>query len=174
MPFEKGEFDVALFSHNGIDYVDSEGRDAILREVGRVLSRNGLFVFSTHNLLRSDFEAGHTGAWSRVRAKFRRWRLRRANPEWRSWQGATSAFINDGAFRQRLLTYHVRPSVQIAALEVAGFDDIRIFCGSSGTEVHRERSDELCSPWFYVSCRHGTSRPGPNPCGARLPRARAA
>jgi SAM-dependent methyltransferase len=39
--------DLVVFSYNGIDSVDPEGRLAVLREVNRVLAPGGAFVFST-------------------------------------------------------------------------------------------------------------------------------
>jgi SAM-dependent methyltransferase len=47
--FEDGQFDLVLFSFNGIDTVTHADRLAILREIFRVLKINGNFVFSSHN-----------------------------------------------------------------------------------------------------------------------------
>lgn len=61
--------DVVVFSYNGIDLVEREGRHMILREVCRALEPGGLFVFSTLNLDGMSF--GETpasrrdmGSWS--------------------------------------------------------------------------------------------------------------
>jgi ubiquinone/menaquinone biosynthesis C-methylase UbiE len=48
--FKTGEFDAVFFSWNGIDEVTSSNRIRILGEVHRVLTANGIFVFSAHNL----------------------------------------------------------------------------------------------------------------------------
>jgi SAM-dependent methyltransferase len=48
--FADNTFALAMFSFNGIDSVDYEGRRAILREFARVLQPGGLALFSTHNL----------------------------------------------------------------------------------------------------------------------------
>jgi SAM-dependent methyltransferase len=45
--FANASFDLVIFSYNGIDSVDPEGRLAILNEVSRVLSPGGTFLFST-------------------------------------------------------------------------------------------------------------------------------
>lgn len=47
--FPDGSFDVVVFSCNGIDSVDAEGRRAILRECSRVLSPSGVLLYSTFN-----------------------------------------------------------------------------------------------------------------------------
>jgi ubiquinone/menaquinone biosynthesis C-methylase UbiE len=47
--FESGSFDLVVFSYNGIDSVDADGRKSVLREVSRVLKAGGTFAFSTFN-----------------------------------------------------------------------------------------------------------------------------
>jgi SAM-dependent methyltransferase len=47
--FPDRSFDFVLFSFNGIDTLDQEGRATALMEIYRVLDEGGLFVFSTHN-----------------------------------------------------------------------------------------------------------------------------
>lgn len=56
--FEDGSFDAVVFSYNGIDSVDAEGRLAILSEASRVLAPGGLFVFSTFHRNYSGFTEG--------------------------------------------------------------------------------------------------------------------
>jgi SAM-dependent methyltransferase len=47
--FAEGSFDVVMFAMNGLCTVNHADRLSILREVRRVLSPNGVFVFSTFN-----------------------------------------------------------------------------------------------------------------------------
>ena len=48
--FKDGEFDVALFSFNGIDCIPTdEGRIAALKEMSRVTKADGLVIMSSHN-----------------------------------------------------------------------------------------------------------------------------
>lgn len=48
--FADGAFDLVVFSCNGIDSVDADGRGRVLAEAARVLAPGGLFVFSTFNM----------------------------------------------------------------------------------------------------------------------------
>ncbi len=47
--FEDASFDLVVFSYNGIDSVEGEGRLQVLNEVARVLRPGSCFVFSTFN-----------------------------------------------------------------------------------------------------------------------------
>lgn len=47
--FANASFDLVVFSYNGIDSVDAEGRQKVLAEASRVLKAGGTFVFSTFN-----------------------------------------------------------------------------------------------------------------------------
>lgn len=49
MGLADGRFDRAVFSYNGIDSVDGDGRLRVLGEVSRVLRSGGQFAFSTFN-----------------------------------------------------------------------------------------------------------------------------
>ncbi len=55
--FESGSFDLVFFSCNGISMVDHAGRMAILAEVHRVLSPQGIFIFSTCNRNSPQYES---------------------------------------------------------------------------------------------------------------------
>src|ERR1019366_8247253 len=48
--FGDGEFDVVLFSFNGMDYISHEDRLRVLAPVRRVLRPGGTFFFSAHSL----------------------------------------------------------------------------------------------------------------------------
>lgn len=157
LPFEDSCFDIVLFAHNGIDYVDHDDRLRILGEVRRVLWPGGAFLFSTHNLERDDLDfepRRDDGVFERTFHAFRRSRLRANNPGYRSFRHMPYAIVNDGAFAFRAATYHIRAMAQIEQLTAAGFERIRAFSGRSGKEIQIDpKTDPQPDPWIYFLCR---------------------
>ena len=144
-------FDFILFSYNGIDYINHEGRLAALSEIRRVLKKGGHFFFSAHNAttVRKMFSLQlnqNPGKWIRNLSDY--FRLRRNNRTRQNLLDQDIVWFNDGAHDFRLLTYYIRPSRQIEQLREFGFDDVRVF-ELSGKELTYE---ELTSPddkWLY-------------------------
>jgi SAM-dependent methyltransferase len=58
--YHDGSFDVVLFARNGLCMVNHADRLSILREVRRVLSPNGVFVFSTYNQASAEHDSRFT------------------------------------------------------------------------------------------------------------------
>lgn len=154
LPFSEASFDVVLFAHNGIDYVDHDDRLRILSEVRRVLWPGGAFAFSTHSLDRDDLvfdPRPGEGIVARTFDALRRSRLRAMNPSYRTFRERPWAIVNDGAFGFRAATYHIRPLAQVEQLAVAGFERIRVFSGRTGDET--ASSSPPPDPWLYFLCR---------------------
>jgi SAM-dependent methyltransferase len=143
------EFDVVLFSHCGMDYVGHEDRLQIFAELVRVLKKGGWLCFSTHNLQRADELFSPTGLLRRCLAFPRTVRLRRANEGWASLGERDHAVLNDGAFRFRASTYHVRPAAQRALLDDLQISGVRVFRPQCGSEVSRDEERRATDPWLY-------------------------
>uniref|UniRef100_UPI00146F81A2 class I SAM-dependent methyltransferase n=1 Tax=Kuenenia stuttgartiensis TaxID=174633 RepID=UPI00146F81A2 len=47
--FEDDTFDFVLFSYNGLDSMGNNNRLKTLKEIHRILKKDGVFVFSSHN-----------------------------------------------------------------------------------------------------------------------------
>jgi ubiquinone/menaquinone biosynthesis C-methylase UbiE len=140
--FAGGSFDFVLFSFNGIDDVDPQGRLNILAEVHRVLRPGGVFAFSTHNLeakRRSAF-ALRGRPLSRPLRHYAAGILNHLRMKRHERHGDGYALLNDQSHNFRLLTYYVTPERQAAQLLEAGF---------TGIETFGDRADA----WLYYATR---------------------
>ena len=145
--FPDAAFDFVLFSFNGLDYVDHEGRLQALGEVHRVLAPGGAFVFSTHN--RSWSDVGKL-PWQRSpkwRPGFvkecltalvlsgRRRRMKRLEQRTPDY-----AILNDLAHAYSLLHYHIAIPDQVRQLDALGFGDTVAY-NMSGEAIRDDTRD---------------------------------
>jgi len=177
-PFETGSFDVVLFSWQGIDSIDLEGRVMALREIRRVCASGARFAFSSDNILwardqrsfvRSIRRAMSRGDGSRdlravpheiVRAISSTRRIRMINHS-ASLRGGQGQFIyrrprfelNSEGFADpgELIEIDgcvIAPSAQVAQLGDCGFRNVRIF-DPGGSDV-TARSDRSLRRWEWL------------------------
>jgi SAM-dependent methyltransferase len=171
--FDTEQFGFVLFSFNGIDAVDHEDRSRVLAELHRVLTPDGLLVFSTHNKSGPTFGAT---PWRRAGPpeddsalaihrllrsaaslvlnpayyprSIRNWRrLRRhatGGPDWAV--GPVEAHDFD------LLLHFTTLSGQVDELDRAGFDTEAVFAPEGGRRVERG-SDMSGIRYFHVVAR---------------------
>jgi SAM-dependent methyltransferase len=142
--FAGERFDAILISFNGIDYVSWEDRNALLAALRKMLTKNGVLAFSTH-----DLAAVNENRVFRIRDDLRPdWRELRSRPiagakklmKLPFWMGQAYlnhlknrplekiydgfAYVNDGGLNYGLLTCYVSTGRQIAVLEAAGYQNI--------------------------------------------------
>ena len=159
--FADGEFDVVLFSFNGMDNISHGDRMLVLREVRRVLRENGTFFFSSHSLNVFPFRyvTPDVGWRTPVRAlRFRRGALSRylklrlanrhidvAAARARGWQ-----LVVDDAHGYQMHVYYVAPSEQFRQLKESGFaiDAVLGLDGRDLTDPERARDH-----WIHYLCR---------------------
>jgi SAM-dependent methyltransferase len=133
--FADSSFDVVLFSFNGIDYVDHDGRLQVLRECARVLRPSGLLMFSSHNRA-----VPVPRAWDLANLKLSAHPVRLlrgvagyahgiVNAAWlKRFERATAdyALRNDAANHYGLLTYYIDAASQCRQLTACGFEDVTL------------------------------------------------
>ena len=158
-PFDDASFDFVLFSFNGLDHIDHDGRIQALREINRVLAPGGLFLFSAHNLLSVPrlfafpWRAVARRPWVFPRRLARWVLLKRLNWSPRKLLDHPCATINDGAHGFRLTTHYIRPDEQVRQLTQTGFTDVRLLT-LDGAEVDPDSClDELDDFWLYYLCQ---------------------
>ena len=153
--FEDAYFDFVLFSLNGIDSVEHEDRQVILREIRRVLKKDGYFCFSTLNLnswqLRPVFKFSRNPAIlckSTYNFLLNNKLWRTAKRPIRKTQHMMAYYTyKDFLFRN----YFVTPSEMVKQLSDAGFSCTKAYDLQSGKEV-RDPS-HMIDYWVYFLTR---------------------
>ncbi len=162
-----GEFDIALFSFNGIDAVPWTDRATVLDQVRSKLRPGGWFLFSSHSLRalplptrkeRSPHKM--TSPWYRLLARADDWRygirVRRVNrglalDEARQ-RGWTSVRVGHGF---TLEDVYVDAEHQVRMLEEHGFVVDTIYDVAAKPVALPYRDDD---PWLHYLCRTTDSR----------------
>jgi ubiquinone/menaquinone biosynthesis C-methylase UbiE len=157
--FADNQFDVILFSFNGIDYVSQNDRLQILREVYRVGKPGATFCFSSHNLQgfeklidwKSQLSFNPITTYTNL---VMLGLLRILNPSLSSkaLKELSHTIIKDESHNFRLKTYYIRPREQIAQLE-QNFSNIQVFSWWNTQELVTEgdRSSNT-DMWLYYFC----------------------
>ena len=133
--FADGSFDLVVFSCNGICMVDHAGRLAILSEVRRLLSPQGVFIFSTCNRNSPQFEAffrfpdfartRNPARWLVRAGRFSLQTLRRLSNRWKYRRHEIHkreyAVLNDVCHHYQTMLYFIGVREQWRQLAQAGF-----------------------------------------------------
>ena len=149
--FQAETFDFALFSYNGIDHISNAERVKALKEIYRVLKKDGIFMFSSHN---RDYRYFDKFPWQQ-KIHFNRsyllfclhclyylpnhFRMKQHEIHTEDY-----AVINDGDHRYSLLIYYIGIDKQIEQLTDIGF---------SGSEAYNMAGEtvtsDVSSHWIY-------------------------
>ncbi len=152
------ECDFIMFSFNGLDSINHADRLQGLREIYRVLKRDGLFVFSSHN-------RNHRYAISKPKMKLSMSpgkQIKNVNNFTQSMCNFLKnrnsqqfkdeyAIINDVAHNYAMLTYYIDKLNQVSQLESIGFETIGIY-DTLGNKLKLD-SDDKDSAWIYYVAR---------------------
>jgi len=152
--FEDSAFDFVLFSFNGMDYALHADRLRILSAIHRVLSGNGIFVFSSHN---AAFDRKRLYSRPlRVLAALhdligacmpRGGRRRSGEDDGVAYQYRMERLWNVGL---RLRTYYITAADQMTQLARHGFG-CEAMIGTDGN--HLKEASDAVSPWIYYVAR---------------------
>ncbi|KVE35525.1 class I SAM-dependent methyltransferase [Burkholderia sp. TSV86] len=170
--FADGSFSLVVFSYNGIDAVDHDGRVSVLNEFARVLKPGGLMWFSTHNLAGPSYREGP--------AQLIRWPRRSANPlvtaidaarivytvpisTLNYWRNSRLNQEFDGYARRvcaahkfGILVTYTDFATQRRQLDAAGFHLQAAFGSSTGRQL-RDDQDLSGEAWFhFIASKRGT------------------
>lgn len=154
--FKDGEFDFILFSFNGIDYVTHDDRILIMKEIYRILKRDGYFMFSTHNRDAKTFNnykitlklSPNPLKMARLAASFLLAHLNRRKNKKKEIYTDEYAIVNDPGHTYSLMTYFISIDRQIRQLENIGF---------IATEIFNKRGERVASDsesdWIHYLSR---------------------
>ncbi len=149
--FADENFDLVLFSYNGIDYVSHEDRLKILKEIYRVMKTGGTFMFSSHNRDYRHFKKPYWLIEPRINAAFvknllsyvfflpRHLRMKKEEVDTNEY-----AIVNDSDHRYSLLHYYIGIGSQVKQLEGIGFSNIEAH-NAEGESVKTDTE----SLWIY-------------------------
>lgn len=138
--FRAEQFKTVMFGYNGIDEVGSSDRLLILQEIYRVLKRNGVFIFSSHNLdwesIPSCFSKTFSfrgGLFKSIQANFvRLWVYVSGVVNWfriRMLHRGQAMFLEyEDSPGIALPVYYSSQPAQVAQLQSGGFRDIQAIC----------------------------------------------
>lgn len=153
-------FDFVMFSFNGIDCVDWDGREQILREIERVIRPGGKFFFSFHNArdLRRIYAFRFRRDPRSLLAELKGWwKIRRINGPMRRYQDLERFRLFDGGDDFRTRGSFIVPQLQRQRLLAAGWSQLRSYDMWTGEEIASEAAFGGDQPWVYVFC---TMQPG--------------
>lgn len=160
--FENNSFHSIMFSMNGISMVDHEGRIEILKEVYRLLSPGGAFLFSTYNQDNADYKKlfrfpkfmfsmnplklgvrGLRYAYNLLIAMYNRSRFRRLEVHTDEY-----SIVNDKCHNYATMLYYITQANQYKQLTSVGFDRDIVAFDSSGNLIKNSTPDDSI---FYVA-----------------------
>jgi SAM-dependent methyltransferase len=165
---------LVVFSNNGIDAVDHDGRQEVLAEVHRVLQPEGTFVFSTLNKDSTQFGA-HPGHAERItwlpgsllpappEHPMTEDDPRADNPEWiqaiRNWRRLRDEIRDEGdwglapfaAHQFGLITHYITLPGAIAELDRHGFNVTAVFACDSA--VPHTSGKPMIAPYMHLVAR---------------------
>lgn len=152
--FENEIFDIIMFSFNGIDYVDFEGRIAVMKEVYRILKPGGIFIVSTHNSRKLDSLYSfkyNKNPWAWLKKIKTTFQLRKVNGPKSNFAGKDFFAIKDGAEDFGLDVGYIKPEYFINQMKESGFTLNCMLHYKSGNSINLNDLSSNIDPWIYYS-----------------------
>jgi len=152
--FKDNSFDFVMFSYNGIDYISDADRIKVFMEIKRILKKNGVLVFSTHNLnfkkieLRPSLEASlnpinfirnFINYIKQVKNNYKNKKEQTLNNDY--------SILNDSGNGFSLLTYYITREKQIEQLNKINLKLLEIF--DMNGQTLKSNIDDSNNAWLY-------------------------
>jgi ubiquinone/menaquinone biosynthesis C-methylase UbiE len=148
--FKDHEFDFVIFSGNGIDSIDYNGRIKSLKEISRVLKHEGLFAFSSHNLNFKGipFEIPMFNSFN-PKILFKNIVKKYNHYKYKKFEIHSNGYsiLNDPAHGFSFLVFYVEKDFQIRLLEEIGIKNIEVIASDG---IFSPTASQLMeSPYLY-------------------------
>ena len=150
--FADNSFDFILFSFNGIDCIDIEGRGQVLQECQRLLKNGGKFCFSFHNFytipkLYSLYVSKNPLKW---KVSWNRYKMvNKLNPERRTFLNKDYIILRDGENNFKSEVMYTKPEFQLEMLKNYGFEPICFYDAEKGIKITPLQLSESKAQWIY-------------------------
>ncbi len=151
--FADDSFDFILFSFNGIDCIDMEGRKLVMEECKRLLKSGGMFCFSFHNFytipkLYSLYVSKNPLKWN---ASWYRYKMvNKLNPDQNSFSDRNYIILRDGENNFKSDVMYTKPEFQLEMLRNFGFDPVCFYDAERGIKIPALKLSESKAQWIYA------------------------
>lgn len=154
--FSENQFDVVMFSFNGIDCVPFEDRQQILDGVNYILKSEGHFIFSIHNI--RNLDKLYSFQFPRNPLKYpkelrRKKLVKKYNGDKEQYRQQDWCILKDGADDFTTDVLYMKPELQVAKLKEMGFESVRLFEIKHGNEIQLTDLANYTMPWVYFLCK---------------------
>lgn len=151
--FANNTFDFILFSFNGIDCIDFEGRKLVLAECKRLLKNDGYFCFSFHNFYTIPKVYSLTMSKNpfKWKSSLNRYKMvNKLNPEISAFENKDYIILRDGENSFESDVMYMKPEFQVEMLKNLEFDPVCFYDAEKGTEIAVLKLAESKSQWIYA------------------------
>lgn len=151
--FDDNIFDFILFSFNGIDCIDIEGRKRVFEECKRLLKNGGMFCFSFHNFytipkLYSLYVSKNPLKW---KASLHRYKMvNKLNPEINTFKNEDYIILRDGENDFKSDVMYTKPEYQLEMLKNYGFEPVCFYDAEKGNKITTLKLGESKAQWIYA------------------------
>jgi ubiquinone/menaquinone biosynthesis C-methylase UbiE len=151
--FADNSFDFIIFSFNGIDCIDMEGRKLVIEECKRLLKDGGMFCFSFHNFytipkLYSLYVSKNPFKWNE---SWRRYKLvNKLNPAQEKFSQRDYIILRDGENNFKSDVMYVKPEFQLDMLRNYGFEPVCFYDAEKGIKIPILELRESKAQWIYA------------------------
>jgi len=158
--FRDGEFDVVMFSFNGLDCLAPGDRLVAFREISRILKPGGIFIFSAHNTralpqrmsLTRHFTLHPTNLLRGLRSWVQLNYIYNSPAKLKRALAAPFCTVHDGSYHFAYEPYYIKPEAQLEQLHPY-FQVERVLELSKGAPLDEKALATTDSKWVYYFCK---------------------